>query len=324
VHVQPAQPATAAVSAAAPGDEDAFFGASHANHGADHDLFAEPERRGLPAAVWAIIAIFVVGGLVAFAMSRNTPESRPTPDAGTAAAIVSPDAGTAVAPVAAEVAGSGEGSGSGDGATVDAAATLAAATLGAQQSGTRAATDTNYKAEGIAVDATSGAAAPPVVAAPATTTTTSATTTSTRPSSSTDSSTSSRPSSSTTTTTASAPTTREARQAMDACSQAYAAGNYGETITLCEAAVRANPTAASGLVYLGMARFEVGDTQEAVTYLERALRIDGRDSSALLTLGAAKQELGDNEGARAAYERYLQYFPDSRRAEEVRTILQGL
>ena len=68
----------------------------------------------------------------------------------------------------------------------------------------------------------------------------------------------------------------------------------------------------------------MGEANSATGPLERALRINRRNTNALLTLGAARQESGNNAGAREAYERYLELNPNSRRAGEIRTILQGL
>ena len=52
------------------------------------------------------------------------------------------------------------------------------------------------------------------------------------------------------------------------------------------------------------------------------MQLNRRNSNALLTLGALKQANGDAVGAREVYETYLQFNPNSRRATEIRRILE--
>jgi len=110
----------------------------------------------------------------------------------------------------------------------------------------------------------------------------------------------------------------------DKCATSFAAKKYKDAVANCGAAIEADPQNSDALTYLGQAYYEMGEASSATGPLERALRINRRNTNALLTLGAARQESGNNAGAREAYERYLELNPNSRRAGEIRTILQGL
>lgn len=110
----------------------------------------------------------------------------------------------------------------------------------------------------------------------------------------------------------------------DKCATSFAAKKYKDAVANCNAAIEADPQNSDALTYLGQAYYEMGEASSATGALERALRINRRNTNALLTLGAARQESGNNAGAREAYERYLELNPNSRRAGEIRTILQGL
>jgi tetratricopeptide (TPR) repeat protein len=110
----------------------------------------------------------------------------------------------------------------------------------------------------------------------------------------------------------------------DKCATSFAAKKYKDAVANCNAAIEADPQNSDALTYLGQAYYEMGEASSATGPLERALRINRRNTNALLTLGAARQESGNNAGAREAYERYLELNPNSRRAGEIRTILQGL
>jgi DNA-binding response OmpR family regulator/tetratricopeptide (TPR) repeat protein len=116
----------------------------------------------------------------------------------------------------------------------------------------------------------------------------------------------------------------DAGRATQRCATSYGSKRYQDAITACAAAAQADPGNADVLAYLGLAHYEVGNAREAVSALERSLRINRRNINALGALGGARQELGDSAGAREAYERYLELNPNSRRAEEIRTILQEL
>ncbi|MCB9521303.1 MAG: response regulator [Myxococcales bacterium] len=116
----------------------------------------------------------------------------------------------------------------------------------------------------------------------------------------------------------------DADRALTRCANLYQAGDYSATIEACEAAVRANPRSSEAYTYLGSAHYELGHAQQAITYLEQAVRFNGRNSNALITLGSARQEVGNASGAREAYEQFLVVAPNSRRADEVRSILESL
>ena len=58
-----------------------------------------------------------------------------------------------------------------------------------------------------------------------------------------------------------------APSAATACANAYNGGNYGDAISLCEAAARLNARDSNVYTYLGNAHFEVGNDSEAGSYL---------------------------------------------------------
>jgi CheY-like chemotaxis protein/tetratricopeptide (TPR) repeat protein len=119
-----------------------------------------------------------------------------------------------------------------------------------------------------------------------------------------------------------APEGGDAEDAATACANAAGAGDYTNTISSCQSAARLNPRSASVYTYLGQAYYELGQDRDAATALERAIQLDRRNGTAMLTLGALKQGAGDATGAREVYETYLQFNPNSRRASEVRRILE--
>lgn len=307
MHAPAAAAAVAAPSAAPVEGADAHddFFAREPEH-ADGDLFAEPEHSGPNAGMWAAGIIGVIALIVIILMATDRGET-PAP----------------APPPAAPTAGTGAVAGSGDAA---AAAAIAAAEAEAvrrlaEQQRVDAEINGQFAGEGVrdaAVDLLAeGSGAPAAIVPPpvATPPVDSADEGDEEPEEEDDEPAPADPE---------PRGDRDAERALNRCATTYDDGNYQDTLELCEAAVAANPRGAEALMYLGRAHYELGNTAEAVRFLERAFAIDSRNQNILLPLGAARQETGDTAGAREVYERFLELFPTSRRAEEVRTILQAL
>lgn len=90
------------------------------------------------------------------------------------------------------------------------------------------------------------------------------------------------------------------------------------------AAARIDPRSAEFANNAGFAYFKVGRNAEAVEQYRKAIAIDNRRAVAYLNLGDALAALGRNSEAAAAYERHLALQPASRRADELRQIIEKL
>jgi CheY-like chemotaxis protein len=298
----------AAPVAAAP--EDSFF-RDPANVTDDHELFAEPERSGAGPVLWGIAALAVLAAIIFFAtQSSRTPPPAPvpTPEVEAPVAEASAPAAEASAPVAVEVP-----------ALPDPEAERIAMEIAMEGSGARAATGVLYHAQEIADDSWGFEEAPSAEeleevaqdsrrlvdddeeGAPR------------RTPRDTEPGTEER-----------APTSREARRALDQCANAARSGVYADAIRLCQEAVRANPDSATALVYLGTAHHELGENERAVQFLNNALRIDRNNGQGLVMAGTAYQAMGNIERAREFYQRYIAGNPDTRQAEELRRVLESL
>ncbi len=280
--------------------DDSFFGRVPAEHDHDDELFAEPQRDGVPPVVWAIGLLLLTALFIVLLSSGRGDEPEPEAPAAPAAVAEAP---------AAEAEGSAEVEPvEPPGPTPEEIAEAEAETArsDAVQGAIDDATETQYLASDIAEAIAFAPPVEPVAAAPAAASATSGT----------------RPRRQEPRREAASDTNVD--RAVRTCATAYGDGNYGETITACEAAVRAAPTNSDAYTYLGKATYELGNVDQAIGYLERAVRMNRRNRNALLALGAAKQDAGDLDGAREAYEQYLEYNPDSRHAAEVRSILESM
>lgn len=314
----PAQPATPP-AAAEDNSEDSFFRDPNAMAD-DHELFAEPERSSAGPIVWGIAALAVLAAIIFFAtQSSRAPEPapRPTPEVEAPVAEASAPAAEASAPAVAEASTEPVGP--------DPEAERIAMEIAMEGSAARTATGVLYHAQEIAAEGSGAAeAASPEemeefaeesrrlvdedendgaeeTEAPS------------RPARDTNPAPVER-----------APTSREARRALDQCANAARSGVYADTIRLCQEAVRANPDSATALVYLGTAHHELGENERAVQFLNNALRIDRNNGNALVIAGAAYQAMGNSERAREFYQRYIDGNPDTRQAEELRRVLESL
>ncbi len=292
--------------------DSSFYAAGDVDHG-DDELFAEPDKDGIPP-IWLFLALLGVLGLVILILesSKEDEPVEPTP-------VVDTDAGEEVA---AEASGEDDGSGEevAEGPTEEelATAALEEATTDASDAAMNQADDIEFAAREVAAAVIDGGdvAAEPVVEVV-------------------DTPREARP--------REEPLREETRdepreeppredpqaetdadRALEQCANFASSGNYSATIESCQNAVRANPRNSDAYTYLGKAHYELGDIDSAINFLQQAVRLDGRNRTALLALGAARQDAGDNDGAREAYERYLEINPDSRYAAEVRSILESL
>lgn len=294
-----------APTSAAPADpaglgDDFFSGEPQA----ESDLFAEPEQSAPNATRWAAIAVLLFVVVLLFVLFR------PAPEPATQAPVPAPTTEQAATPAAPSEPVP-------DPAAVQAAATEAAARIAEQQridaeiSGQLRGENVVEQAELLSAEA-SGEGAPVVaVVAP---------TEPREPRAPREP----REPEDEPVTTPEPRGGRDAERALNRCANTYSDGNYAETLAICGEAVAANPRGAEALLYLGRAHYELGDSAEAVRFLERAFQIDSRGQNVLLALGAARQDVGDNDGARVVYERFLELHAESRRAPEVRSILESL
>lgn len=112
--------------------------------------------------------------------------------------------------------------------------------------------------------------------------------------------------------------------ALAACNAASRARDWSLALSRCEEAVRLDSRNANALVLLAEATQNLDDPRRAASLLERAVRLDRRNARAWLNLGVARQELGDRTGALDAYGRFVDLAPNTRRAEEIRTVMETL
>lgn len=267
--------------------KDSQFFAKKEVTGHHEELFAEPQGERINPIVYWVVGGVVVA-LVLMLLSQRPSQRDPAPVAETPPAEASEPAVPA-GPTPEELAAQA--------AAAQLAAAQAAVTDRAQATADFVEDEAYDLAENMPVRRAAAAAAPSATSAPRTTPTPRPT----PPEEETD-----------------------ADRALTRCANLYQAGDYSATIEACEAAVRANPRSSQAYTYLGSAHYELGHAQQAITYLEQAVRFDGRNSNALITLGSARQEVGNGAGAREAYEQFLVVAPNSRRAEEVRSILESL
>jgi tetratricopeptide (TPR) repeat protein len=75
---------------------------------------------------------------------------------------------------------------------------------------------------------------------------------------------------------------------------------------------------------LGWCTLEANRLAKAQSYFQTALKLDANNSLALFGLGLTFRRRGKKALAKQTFETYLQRFPDSTDAREVKLILQGL
>jgi tetratricopeptide (TPR) repeat protein len=292
--------------------DSSFFAAPDA-HGGDDELFAEPEKEGVPP-IWIFLGLLGLLGL--FILVLESSKSGDEPEEPTPA--VETDAGESEA---AEASGDQEGSGEevAEGPTDEelAVAALEEATTSASDAAMNQADDIEFGAREVAAALLEDGAATPELVPIVDPTPRAERPPEERPPATPEESSEEPPREE-------AQAETDADRALEQCANFSSSGNYAETIESCQNAVRANPRSSNAYTYLGKAHYELGDVDSAINFLQQAVRIDGRNRTALLALGAARQEAGDNSGAREAYERYLEINPNSRSAAEVRSILETL
>ena len=286
--------------------DSSFYAASDVS-GPHDELFAEPERDGIPPIWMAMGMLLLLGIIVVLIQGVGSGPEEPEPE--------TPEAEVTPEPEETEVAEGSADDGSGEeideGPTEEelAAAVLEEATTAATDAGLNQADDVEYVAREVAAGVAEAGLTPPepVVA-------TNNTPREERPRTEDPTPREERPT----------PAETDADRALEQCSNFASSGDYSATIESCQNAVRVNPRSSDAYTYLGKAHYEVGDIDSAINFLQQAVRLNARNRTALLALGAARQDAGDNAGAREAYERYLEINPDSRYAAEVRSILETL
>jgi tetratricopeptide (TPR) repeat protein len=123
---------------------------------------------------------------------------------------------------------------------------------------------------------------------------------------------------------AAAPTApRDAGQALAAATAHLNAGRWAEADTAFSE-VLALPGARTAAAWFGRARARdgLGRTDEALADLEAALTVDARHPYALLLAGDIHKRRGDATGAASWYRRYLEAWPQGRRAAELQAWLK--
>jgi CheY-like chemotaxis protein len=289
--------------------EDSFF-RDPSTMTDDHELFAEPERSGAAPIIGGIVALAVLAAIIFFAtQSSRTPPPAPQPAVEEApVAEASAPAAEASAPVAVEVP-----------AVPDPEAERIAMEIAMEGSAARAATGVLYHAQEIADDSWGFEEVPSAEELEQVAEDSRRLLDDGEEGESRRTPRDTEPGSE-----ERAPTSREARRALDQCANAAGSGVYADAIRLCQEAVRANPDSATALVYLGTAHHELGENERAVQFLNNALRIDRNNGQGLVMAGAAYQAMGNTERAREFYQRYIDGNPDTRQAEELRRVLESL
>jgi CheY-like chemotaxis protein len=290
--------------------EDSFFRDPSAMTD-DHELFAEPERSGAAPIIGGIVALAVLAVIIFFATQPSrTPPPAPQPAAEVEAPVAeaSAPAAEASAPVAVEVP-----------AVPDPEAERIAMEIAMEGSAARAATGVLYHAQEIADDSWGFEEVPSAEELEQVAQDSRRLLDDGEEGESRRTPRDTEPGSE-----ERAPTSREARRALDQCANAAGSGVYADAIRLCQEAVRANPDSATALVYLGTAHHELGENERAVQFLNNALRIDRNNGQGLVMAGAAYQAMGNTDRAREFYQRYIDGNPDTRQAEELRRVLESL
>ena len=287
--------------------DSSFYTASDVN-GPHDELFAEPEREGIPPVWMAMGMLLLLGIIVVLIQGMGAGSDEPDAEVPEAEVIADDPEETEFAEGTAD-----EGSGDviDEGPTPEelAAAALEEATMTATDAGLNQADDVEFVAREVTAGVAEAGLVPaePIAA-------TNTTPREERPRTENTAPREERPT----------PAETDADRALEQCSNFASSGNYSATIESCQNAVRVNPRSSDAYTYLGKAHYEVGDIDSAINFLQQAVRLNARNRTALLALGAARQDAGDHAGAREAYERYLEINPDSRYAAEVRSILETL
>jgi len=95
-------------------------------------------------------------------------------------------------------------------------------------------------------------------------------------------------------------------------------GNYHQAKTYFELALEKNPNDFAAHRGLGQVFYNLDDFARAIHHLDLARRIRPKDGLAILYLGLAKEAQKDFPGARAIYENYLEIYPKSKIAPQIR------
>ena len=84
---------------------------------------------------------------------------------------------------------------------------------------------------------------------------------------------------------------------------------------------KADPSSATGWLFLGLARFDANDRNGAESAAHRALALDPRSGRSLILLASVYLDAGQRPQAEMELRRYLELEPEGQYAEEARQLL---
>lgn len=82
-----------------------------------------------------------------------------------------------------------------------------------------------------------------------------------------------------------------------------------------------NPLQATKEIKVGDYYMKKGSFKAASLRFQEATRWNPQDADAFLKLGYAKEKLKDVKGAKAAWKKYIELAPDSKKAEELKKVV---
>lgn len=108
------------------------------------------------------------------------------------------------------------------------------------------------------------------------------------------------------------------------CRKAYRRARAREAVVACGKALALKPDSAEIMTILANAELDRGKNAEALAWADKAIAIDPANSDAYLVAGAVQQQVGKRAEAKRAYEKYLEFAPRGKYAEDVRALLESL
>ncbi len=102
----------------------------------------------------------------------------------------------------------------------------------------------------------------------------------------------------------------------------YDAGKLREAAALLDVVTQRDPRSTQAWVYLGLARFDLGDTDGAEQAAMKALALDMKDGRARMLLASVYLTAGQAQKAEAELRRYLELEPNGPYATEARQLLR--
>jgi tetratricopeptide (TPR) repeat protein len=99
---------------------------------------------------------------------------------------------------------------------------------------------------------------------------------------------------------------------------------YEEALSELEQALALNPDNPTIVNNYGFVLYKMGLYRESVTWFEKTVSLDENRPVVYVNLGDAYMNLGEEENAASCYQKYLELWPTSPRAEEIQKLLEGL